>query len=50
MVPARVRPAARLRVPAARDGFLLETEQVAALVRELLGGAPDPDPTARPAG
>ncbi|MFJ9591868.1 homoserine O-acetyltransferase [Streptomyces virginiae] len=31
-----------IRSPYGHDGFLLETEQVAALVRELLGGAADP--------
>ncbi|WP_405790577.1 homoserine O-acetyltransferase [Streptomyces sp. NBC_01367] len=31
-----------IRSPYGHDGFLLESEQVAALVRELIGGAPDP--------
>ncbi len=35
-----------IRSPYGHDGFLLEAEQVAALVRELLDGAPDP--AARP--
>ncbi|MFF4263356.1 homoserine O-acetyltransferase [Streptomyces virginiae] len=35
-----------IRSPYGHDGFLLEAEQVAVLVRELLDGAPDP--TARP--
>ncbi|MFI5761618.1 homoserine O-acetyltransferase [Streptomyces sp. NPDC051563] len=37
-----------IRSPYGHDGFLLETEQVGALVRELLDGTPDP--RTRPAG